>query len=369
MLLVGLVVLGLTAALAETGQRGSGALAAWLIAFSPLLTGALVRTHFDLVPTAILLGALVAMTRGRPVLGLGLLGVGAMTKLFPALAAPVAIAWLLGRGERRTAALGAVAFVAVVAVISLPFFGNGYIDAYRFHIDRPVQIESTPASVLFAIGGSHVTGDPVRPDQYKSNGLAGGSAGAVQAGFVVLELLALAWIVVRAARRPDPRELILGVFAALLAFAALGKVLSPQFVIWLVPFAALAWAWGRRVPAALCALAILLTQVEFPSRYFDLVDRHAGVIVLVAVRNGLLLAALVALLVPRRGDARTLGGAGVYCVGLGRGRVRAWSSSLQTGLAVHWRFWVGMRPKGANERDFVPRRRPRPPLPPPRQTQ
>ncbi|MDQ3849541.1 MAG: hypothetical protein M3296_02855, partial [Actinomycetota bacterium] len=84
-------------------------------------------------------------------------------------------------------------------------------------------------------------------------------------------------------------------FAALLAFAALGKVLSPQYVIWLAPFAALAWVWGERAVAVLTAAAIVLTHVEFPSRYFDLINEDRTAIVIVAARNALLLGALTLL--------------------------------------------------------------------------
>ena len=84
-------------------------------------------------------------------------------------------------------------------------------------------------------------------------------------------------------------------FAALLAFVTLGKVFSPQYVIWLAPFAALAWVWGRRAVALLTAAAIVLTHVEFPSRYFDLINVQTDVVVIVAARNALLLVALCVL--------------------------------------------------------------------------
>jgi H+/gluconate symporter-like permease len=76
----------------------------------------------------------------------------------------------------------------------------------------------------------------------------------------------------------------------------LGKVFSPQYVIWLAPFAALAWVQGSRAVAALVAAAIVLTLVEFPSRYFDLINQQLGVVLVVAARNGLLLCALIALI-------------------------------------------------------------------------
>ena len=278
---------------------------AWLLVLTPVLIGASLRTHFDALPVALALAGLLALARERTSIGFALLGLGTMTKLFPALLAATAIVWLVARGERRAALRGAAIFVVLLVAISLPFAGDGYVDALRFHRDRPVQIESTPATVLFALGGSEVTGTNLRPDRFKSNGLDGGAAETVARLFAVALALALVAILALAARRPDVRQFVLCGFAALLAFVALGKVLSPQYVIWLAPFAALAWVWRERIVALLTAGAIVLTQVEFPSRYFDLINEQTDVIAIVAVRNALLLTALAVLAVAlARGGAR-----------------------------------------------------------------
>jgi len=116
----------------------------------------------------------------------------------------------------------------------------------------------------------------------------------------VLVLWVIAWLAVL---RPDPRHMVLCGFAALLAFVTLGKVFSPQYVIWLAPFAALAWVWRLRMVALLTTAAIALTHVEFPSRYFDLINVQTDVVVIVAARNALLLAALAVLVAAlTRGD-------------------------------------------------------------------
>jgi hypothetical protein len=286
----------LAARLAEAAHTPrAGTAVAWLLALQPVAIGASVRTHFDALPIAVALAALLAVARARPTAGFALLGVGAMTKLFPALLVPLVAWWLVGRGQTRAAVRGVAVFALVVAAVSLPFAGAGYVDSLRFHMDRPVQIESTPATVLFALGGSEVTGTSLRPDRFKSNGLDGGHAGLVQALFAGLLAAVLAGIVALARRRRSTRHLVLCAFAALLAFVALGKVLSPQYVIWLAPFAALAWAWGERAVAALTGTAIVLTHVEFPGRYFDLVNEDRGVVALVAARNLALVAALTLL--------------------------------------------------------------------------
>ncbi len=133
--------------------RIGGARAAWLFALTPLAAGAVLRSHFDLAASVVLVAALWAIATKRWALAFALLGVGTMTKLFPAVLVPVVGAWLWGRGEWRTALRGVAVFAVVVAAISAPFLGSGYLDSFRFHIDRPVQIESTPAVVLYAPRG------------------------------------------------------------------------------------------------------------------------------------------------------------------------------------------------------------------------
>lgn len=287
----------------------AGRWAAWLMVLLPVACGALVRTHLDIFPAALSLAGLALLLRHRPVWGLAVLGVGAAMKLVPGLIAVVAIAWLFGRGERRAALRGGIAFVAIFALVLVPFAGQGLVDMVTFHLDRPVQIESGPASVLWELGGTYVTGTNIHPDQFKSNGLAGPHVHTVTTLFTVLLVLTLLAIVVLAARRPRPRELVLCSFAAILAFVVLGKVLSPQYIVWLFPFAVIAWAWRDRDPSLSMAsrwlpqvaatgilAAAILGQLWFPGRYFELVASDVHVVHLVELRNLVFLAALVCLL-------------------------------------------------------------------------
>jgi hypothetical protein len=77
------------------------------------------------------------------------------------------------------------------------------------------------------------------------------------------------------------------------AFMAFGKVLSPQFLIWVIPLAALALAWRLYALAGAVVLAILLTHIEFPSRYDEVIAREPWALWLVAARNATLVAAIV----------------------------------------------------------------------------
>jgi hypothetical protein len=281
-----------------------GPVAGWLMVLIAPVAGALVRTHFDLLPTALGLAGLALVVTRRPARGgvelaFLLFALGTMTKLWPAVLAAVAFAWLHGRGERRLAYRAAAVFAVAVLAIGVPFAAlGGFPDTMvRFHLERPVQIESTAATVLEVVGGSHVTGDPIRHDAFKSNGLDGGAADVVavlSSAALLAVALALLWLVWR---RPEPDALVLAALAITLAFVCFSKVLSPQYVVWFLPLAACAAAIPSRAArwgAGLAAVASLATQLWFPVNYFDVVYQHAWAVVAVGVRNGLLLGALAA---------------------------------------------------------------------------
>jgi hypothetical protein len=295
-----LMMLGCALVTQLAAWAAGGPVAGWSMAALPALAGALVRTHFDLLPAALALVGLALILarsrRGAVELGFLVLALGTMTKLWPAALAAVAFCWLLGRGERRVAVRAGAVFVLVVLATGIPFAAlGGFPDKMvEFHLDRPVQIESTAATVLEITGGSYVTGDPVRPDRFKSNGLDGGAAGAVAALSTLALLICAALILRLAARRPTRDGLVLGALAITLAFVVWSKVLSPQYMVWLLPLAAVAAGRGQRLAPALVAVASLTTQVWFPAHYFDVVYQHAWAVVAVGVRNVLLLAALAA---------------------------------------------------------------------------
>jgi hypothetical protein len=290
------VVLALVRSLARrTG--GDERLAVAAVALAPLLTGAMLRTHFDLLPVALVLGALALILRGRPVAGFAVLGAATMTKGFPLVVTPVGLAWLVARGERQTALRSACALVAVVALLagaSVAVSPSGALDAIRYQTERPVQIESLPAfgvRAIEALGGAPA----VAVSSYKSDGLEHPAGDPLALILAAVGLAVVALFAFGAARRPsDPRALVLASLGAVAAFATFGKVLSPQYLIWVLPLGALALAWRRWALAGAVAVATILTLVEFPTRYFDLVDGRAFPLAVVAVRD-LVLVAVVAL--------------------------------------------------------------------------
>jgi hypothetical protein len=292
LLLAAAVVLLCGVLAARTGGDARRALLA--AALMPLLCGAMVRTHFDLAPVALLLGALLLLATGRPRSGMAVLGLAAMTKGFPLVVAPVALAWLATRADRRALLQSAAALLAALALpagAALAMSPSGALDAVSYHLERPVQVESLPAGGLLLLDALDA-GEADSVKSHRSDGLEHPAADALAAVGIAAMLAVLALLAALAAGG-DARGLVLASLAAVAAFAVLGKVLSPQYVLWLVPLGALAFAWRLHALAAAVVAAAVLTQVEFPARYFDLVDREPFPIAVVAARNLLLLAVLV----------------------------------------------------------------------------
>jgi uncharacterized membrane protein len=261
-------------------------------ALLPLLLGAVGRSHFDPAAVALLLGALLAVLHRRSVLGGALLGAAVMTKGFPLAAAPAMLAWVWARGGwdelwRSSAAI--VATAGVIALGALALSPGGAYDALQYQLDRPAQVESSQALVLRALGGDRISshgGEAIEHDD----------AGAVSALFVGALCAAVSMFAFAAAGEPrgDPRRLLIPALASVTAFAVLGEVLSPQFLTWVVPLGALAAGWAAWPLACTVALATLLTLVEFPALYVELVRGEAGALAVLAVRD-LALIAVIAL--------------------------------------------------------------------------
>jgi hypothetical protein len=310
MCLCALVVQHEGARLAAPHERA----AAWAFALLPLAAGAIVRMRFDLFAVALAVAGLRLVVDGARAgrasrAGFALLGAGAATKLFPAVLAAAGVAWLAGRARGGEAVRGAAITAGVFVLACAPFAiaaPGGFFDFVAFHAQRPLQIESVPATILRLISDPAATGVPGNPDRFRSQGVDGPGAGVLAVVFTALQALAivaaLAWAFV-GGRRADDRRLVLAAAGALLAFLALGKVLSPQYLLWIAPLAPALWVAGARGSAALIVAALVLTQLEFPARYPELVRGEPLALTLLSARDAALLAAL-ALLGARARTAR-----------------------------------------------------------------
>ena len=294
----------LFAAVALAGLRASRARTAAalaLVAGFPLLLGSVVLTRFDLYPAALVAGALAALVHRRDRLGFGVLGAAVAVKLYPAVLVPLAAAYVWRRRGRREALVCLGVAAAVVALAYVPFLlvaPGGVAHSIGRQLSRPLQIESLGAA--FYLAAHHLLGvDVEMRSGHGSQNLYGTGTWVAAVLLSIVQLAALVWIWLR--RPGSAEELVRWSAAALVAFVALGKVLSPQFLIWLVPVVPLVAGLRGLRASALLAGSLVLTQLWFPSRYWDLA-RHLD-----PYPSGLVLArdlVVVALLVILLRDSR-----------------------------------------------------------------
>jgi hypothetical protein len=268
-------------------------------AVAPLLLGSVILSRFDLWPAAICATALAALVSNRLRLGHALLGLGITAKLFPVVLVPLGVACVWKRAGRREALTCLALLVGVVAAVFLPFVvlsPGGVSDSLSVQLSRPLQVESLGASLLLV--GHHVFGFGLAGEtSHGSQNVAGSAAGVLAVATTLLQVGVLGWIWTSFARgRGDGEALVRSTAAALCAFVALGKVLSPQFLIWLIPIVPL--VRGRRGlwASGLLAAALVLTQVWFPFRYFRLALHFEAGLSWVLLARDLALVALTVLL-------------------------------------------------------------------------
>jgi hypothetical protein len=255
------------AALRASPLRTFGALA--LAAVAPLLLGSVILSRFDLWPATLVALATAALLSGRLKLGHALLGAGIAAKLWPGVLVPLAVAYAWRTRGRREGLLCLGIAAAVVVCVFLPFVvisPSGVFHSLQTQTTRPLQIETLGAALIVA--SHHVLGTGVVMSSGHGSQNIGGTAANVVAGIqtaIQVGALLAIWIVF-ARRERTGEELVRYSAAAVVAFIALGKVLSPQFLIWLIPLVPLVRRWSA---AILFAAALVLTQAWFPQHYWD----------------------------------------------------------------------------------------------------
>ena len=274
-----------------------------LAGLAPLALGPVVLSRFDLWPAALTIAAIAALVADRRLLAFVLLGIAVAAKVYPIVLVPLATAYVWRRHGRRAGLTSAGIGAAAVALCILPFLvvaPDGVWSSLSGQAQRPLQIESLGASALLAAHRLWDHGVSV-VSSHGSDNLAGSLPDALATVQSLLVGAALVAIWIAFARGPATRDRFLRYSAAAIcAFVALGKVLSPQYLIWLIPLIPL--VRGRRglAAAGLFVATLVLTQLWFPSRYIELVyalDPRASW--LVFARDVLLVALLLTLVWPR----------------------------------------------------------------------
>lgn len=213
----------------------------WLLAMPVLFTLPVLR--FDIVPTVIAMAALLLIHR-RPRWFGALVGLGAMVKVWPILL-------LFAEWDRRRllrAVLAVLVVCAVIFAVSAALWGKqtGFISNQDA---RGLQVESVAATPWYL--RQMITGEaPFVVQRFGTNEIGSGPAEDFSRALTVVTILlgiaAAAWWVLRERAIKSGREDLTDevvsrdfVFTLLLWFVVISRVLSPQYLIWLIGLGAI----------------------------------------------------------------------------------------------------------------------------------
>ena len=247
-----------------------------------LAAGAIVANRFDTAVAFLIAAALWLLVLRQHVAAAAALGLGFALKLTPVLLLPIVV--ILAR--RWWAAVGGLLRRSRGPLPRAPRRSAPRGDrALRRGAASRSRERARDAAAPVSSAGAHA-----RPDRQRV-WIAGGRRAGRGADDLALVDSARDRGALRHLRdRPPaprvdrPENVALPVLAVLLTFVVFGKVLSPQFLIWLLPAAALL-APRHPLLAGLFGGIVALTQVEFPSLFRALVALRPEAISVVALRN------------------------------------------------------------------------------------
>ncbi|WP_374983468.1 glycosyltransferase 87 family protein [Streptomyces fradiae] len=271
------------------GRPGKSHAGAWVwLAGVPLL-GPTAYARYDIMVTAVAVAALLAGARHPRTMGV-LTGVGALLKVWPAL---LLAGTAKGRVTRRAWAAAAAAGAAVLA--ACVWAAPGALAFLTFQRDRGTEVESLGSMVFHVARFLGAWEGEVRLN-YGSVEFLGPYVPLVSRAAMALSALALGWLVLwrLRARVFGPTALADAAFVAVLLFTTTSRVISPQYMLWLVGLAAVCLVWrGSRMrrAAVMVVVATGVTLLEFPLWFSHVVASDGLGLALLFVRNGLLVAA------------------------------------------------------------------------------
>jgi hypothetical protein len=299
----GLLVTALDAAafavLVGRGRSRGRLLAGWFWLAAILALGGVGMFRLDAVTVPLAVAGSLWLV-GRPWLGSALLAVATWIKVWPAalvVAAVIAV-------RRRLAIVGGAAIVSAVVVVAVVIAGGGahLLSFVGDQTSRGLQIEAPVGTVYMLLAATGAPGAAVVYDEdliaFQVVGPGTEAVIAVMTPLLIAGMLAIAVVgAVKAWRGAAFVALFPPLAAALvLGFVVLNKVGSPQYMTWLIAPVVVGLVLDRRRwlrPAVLTVVILALTQLIFPFWYDAILALEPVAVALVVVRNLLLVALFV----------------------------------------------------------------------------
>jgi hypothetical protein len=280
------VDLAIAAVVAWAWGRRAGI--AYLVIGLPFLLYPFIYLRLDLLSVFLAVLGIALVRRRHQYAGGATLAIACFAKLWPVVLVPMLIVRRAWRGIGAFVAVGVAGTAAWVARGGI----DGPVEVLTFRSAKGWEFESTVGALVRSVGG-------VTP-HIERGAWRVGEVTSLVSGLLVLAMLAgvaAAWLLASRAK-PRGTDALDGLapMAAITVFLVLSPLLSPQFLVWLLPFAAIAAAHGERVVTCL-AFIVFGLSVALLALLPELIHGGTFALVVLMSRNAVLLALLAALAV------------------------------------------------------------------------
>ena len=264
--------------------------------FLVIAATAFIAWRYDIVPAVFTLAALWATSRRHWALAGAALGIATGLKLYAAILSPLLVLHAWRSGGRPAAVRVAVAglLVGVASVAAYAFFpGASPMDLLAFTASRPLHLESVFGSVVAGLATIGMSTAEVEFGFGSFNIIGAAAESAllalrfVQPLVLAASLAAGAYAIWRRRSGEADDVLALAWIAALLGILISNRVLSPQYLVWILPLVPLV----RGGLQATVIGAFVVSIVVFPWLYTSLLALEPVPVTLILVRNTLLVVA------------------------------------------------------------------------------
>ena len=278
-----------------------------------------VADRYDIIPAVLTLASFYFFINRKMPAAFVILAFAMMTKLYPAVLLPIYLIIYLSERDWKGFFTGVAWFAAGTAVVAIPALlvdPDIIFGFIGYHSARPLEIDSLAATLIYPLSLLGITDTWIQPStaegSYGSDNLRGPLCDAVAPWLtpimIVLMLLFFLWYAKARyrLRRVDERAFVLSaaIFITLMIFILAGKVLSSQYIIWVVPFLAIPLSLMEDSRQKwrifwLSVATVVLTQVNFAYTYLITGGGESITslsILTILVRNLMLLAVALMLL-------------------------------------------------------------------------
>jgi hypothetical protein len=277
-----------------------------------MMTAPLLLGRYDLFPTLLMAISVAAVIGGHPTQVGVWLGLGLAAKLYPIVLLPILSIYYWVYGSYRSLFKVFVGLSLAISLTVLPFLHIGMeqlLSFLQYHQLRGLQIESIPAGIILL---GHILGfSPVAVVRnFGASHIDSSLADTVLKWLPTLSFLEFAVVIVACLNcfRNEFKQfgaitsesILVFSMAALLIFIVGGKVLSPQYFAWLLPFA----PFLRLRQVALIVVIFAMTIVIYPFSYDSLIELQSRPILLLNVRNCLTIVLLIWIVTERLSASR-----------------------------------------------------------------